>query len=111
VNALVIMPAANIDALISVEGTTIYKYQVERLNATSAVVHVPVEERYAPMVFISASAVVNDQMYTESKRITVVPEGKAIIASLFFGNQPGRLKKIVLRQALTFSSFFPKPIP
>jgi uncharacterized protein YfaS (alpha-2-macroglobulin family) len=76
--ALVVMPAPGIDALISVEGTTIYSHQIERMDATSMVVHVPVKEEYAPMVFLSASAIVNDQMYTESQRITVVPEGKLI---------------------------------
>jgi uncharacterized protein YfaS (alpha-2-macroglobulin family) len=77
-SALVIMPAAGIDALVTMEGATIYSSQVERLTSTSAVVHVPIEERHAPVVYLNASAMVNDELYTESKRITVVPEGKLI---------------------------------
>ncbi len=77
-SALVIMPAAGIDALITAEGTKIYSRQVQRLNSTSAIVRMPVEERFAPTFFLNVSAIVNNQMYTESQRITVVPQGKLL---------------------------------
>lgn len=77
-SALVIMPAANIDALITVEGSTLYSYQVERLNATSAIIHIPIEERYAPSFYLSAAAMVNEEMFSETERVSVIPEGKLL---------------------------------
>ena len=77
-SALVIMPAANVDALITAEGATIYRYSVERLSANSAIVRMPIEERFAPVFYLNASTIVNDELYTESQRITVVPKGRTI---------------------------------
>ncbi|MEO5930021.1 MAG: MG2 domain-containing protein [Candidatus Kapaibacterium sp.] len=77
-NAMIVMPAAGLDALITVEGSTIYSHQIERLTSTSAIVHVPIEARYAPSVYLSAAAIVNNELYSESQRISVVPEGKLL---------------------------------
>lgn len=77
-NALVIMPAAGIDALITSEANNILTKQVERLSTNSAVVHLTIQDQHAPMFFLEATALVNDQLYTESRRITVVPRGKLI---------------------------------
>ncbi len=99
-SALVIMPAANIDALITVEGAILYKHQVERLNATSAILRIPIEERYAPSVYLSATAIVNDEMYSESQRIAVVPEGKLLSIELETDKEiykPGEKGSLVVR--------------
>lgn len=77
-SALVIMPAANIDALITLEGAAIFNQRVERLSGTSAIVRFEMEARHAPNVYLSASAIVNGEMYTDSKRIGVVPEGRLL---------------------------------
>ncbi len=77
-NALVIMPAPDIDVLITLEGKTIYSRQVEHLQAASSIVHIPISQEHAPMVYLSATAMVNDQLYSESKRVTVVPKDKLI---------------------------------
>ncbi len=77
-SALVIMPASKIDALITTEGATLYSHQVERLASNSAIVRVPIEDRFAPVFYVNATTIVNDQLYSESKRITVVPKGKLI---------------------------------
>lgn len=77
-NALVIMPASNVDALITAEGATLYNYHVERMTSNSIMVRMPIEERFAPVFYLNATAMVNDELYTEGQRITVVPQGKMI---------------------------------
>lgn len=77
-SALVIMPAANVDALITAEGATLYRYSVERLTSNSAIVRMPIEERFAPVFYLNATTIVNDELYSEGQRITVVPQGKMI---------------------------------
>ncbi len=99
-SALVVMPASNIDALITVEGSALYSYQVERLNATSAIVRVPIKEQYAPSVYLSAAAIVNDEMYSESQRIAVVPEGKLLDIRITTDKEiykPGEKGSLVVR--------------
>jgi len=76
--ALVIMPASNIDVMVSVEGPTLYNYSVERLNGTTAMVKVPVEERYAPGVYLSVTTIVNGEMYEETEQVAVIPRGKLL---------------------------------
>jgi|GEM_PF-271271 len=77
-SAMIVMPASNLDALITVEGATLYSHQVQRLNATSAIVQVPIEERHAPSIYLSAAAIVNGELYSESQHVAVVPEGKVL---------------------------------
>ena len=77
-SALVIMPAANVDALISAEGAALYNYAVERLTSNSLIVRMPIEERFAPVFYLNATAMMNDELYSEGQRITVVPKGKMI---------------------------------
>ncbi len=78
ITALVIMPVGDIDALMTVEGPTIFDHQVERLSGNSALVRIPVEERYAPNIFLSATALVGNQMYTTQQQIMVAPEGSTL---------------------------------
>ncbi len=77
-SALVIMPASEMDALITAEGATLFSYQIERLTSNSAIINVPIRENYAPVFYIGVSVIVNDALYTESQRVTVVPKGKLI---------------------------------
>jgi len=76
--ALVVMPAPNLDALITLEGGAIFDSRVERLNGTSAIVRFTLKEEYAPVVYLAASAIVNNEMYSDSRRISVVPDGKVL---------------------------------
>ncbi|MEO5930232.1 MAG: alpha-2-macroglobulin family protein, partial [Candidatus Kapaibacterium sp.] len=77
-SALVIMPVANVDALITTEGIALYNYQVQRLSSTSAIIRMPIEARFAPTVYLAASSIVNENFHTVTKRITVVPQGKIL---------------------------------
>ncbi len=77
-SALIIMPAPNLDVLVTLEGGAIFDKRVERLSGTSAMVHFTLKEEYAPVVFLSASAIVNNEMYIETRRVSVVPDGKVL---------------------------------
>ncbi len=77
-SALVVMPAENIDVLVTGEGPTIYGAQVERLNGRSAIVRMKIEERQAPVFYLAVSSIANDQFYSHQQRITVAPVGKRL---------------------------------
>ena len=78
ITALVIMPAEDIDALITVEGPTIFSHQVVRLSGTSAIVRIPVEERFAPNVFISVSALAGSRLFQAEQQVTVAPTNSIV---------------------------------
>lgn len=77
-SALIIMPAPSLDLLVTLEGGAIFDRRVERLTGTSAMVHFTLKEEYSPVVYLSASAIVNNEMYIETRRVSVVPDGKVL---------------------------------
>ncbi len=77
-SALVIMPQADLDVLVTAEGSTLYSYQVERLSSSSAVIRMPITAEHAPMFYLNAGALVGDNFYNTNRRIVVTPEGKLI---------------------------------
>lgn len=100
ITALVIMPVGDIDALITVEGPTIFSHQVERLSGNSALVRIPVEERYAPNIFLSATALVGNRMYTTQQQIMVAPEGSTLTIEITTDKEeyrPGDAGTVTLR--------------
>ena len=100
ISALVIMPVGDVDALMTVEGPTIYSYQVERLSGNSAIVRIPVEERYAPNVFLNATALIGSQMYQTSQQITVAPEASMVTIEIATDKEeylPGEPGTVTLR--------------
>lgn len=77
-SALVIMPVEGADILVTTEGPTIFNYRVERLSGNSAVIRIPIEERFAPAFFPSVATLVGDRMYAVDRQVMVAPEGKII---------------------------------
>lgn len=77
-SALVVMPAENIDVLVTGEGATLYGAQVERLNGRSAIVRMKIDDRQAPVFYLAVSSIANDQFYSHQQRITVAPVGKRL---------------------------------
>ncbi len=61
-------------AVVTVEGTTIYKRYVVPLTSTAQLIEIPIEEKYAPNVYVNAVLVTKKhQFYTQSKMIKVSP--------------------------------------
>lgn len=62
-------------AIVTVEGTTIYKRHVVELTSTAQLIEIPIEEKYAPNVYVNAVLVTKKhQFYTQNKMIKVSPE-------------------------------------
>ncbi|MFZ1573047.1 MAG: MG2 domain-containing protein, partial [Candidatus Kapaibacterium sp.] len=78
ISALIIGPAPKVDALISIEGQTLYSYSVERFNDNSSIVHFEAEEKLLPEFTLSVSIVVNGTMYTGEKELKIIPDEKLI---------------------------------
>lgn len=77
-SALVIMPVEDVDMLLTAEGPMLFSYSVERLSGNSAVIRIPIEERFAPTFFPSVSALVGDRLYSTQAQVTVAPEDKVV---------------------------------
>lgn len=61
-------------AVITVEGTTIYKRHVVPLSSTAQLIEIPIEKKYAPNVYVNAVLVTKKhQFYTQNKMIKVSP--------------------------------------
>ncbi len=63
-------------AVITLEGTTIYSHKIVPLTSTAQLIEIPIEEKYAPNVYINAVLVTKKhQFYQQSKMIKVSPAG------------------------------------
>jgi len=71
--ALVVLPAGNADALITAEGATVYHHAVQNLSDNTAIVRLRFDERFAPAMFLTVSAMNMEQFHTHSRRIAVAP--------------------------------------
>ena len=98
--ALVIMPVDNADILITSEGPTIFNHRVERLSGNSAVITVPIEERFAPTFSIAVSTMVGSQVYRTEKQVVVTPKGKILTLEVLTDKseyKPGEKGTITVR--------------
>ncbi len=77
-SALIVMPESGGDLLVTGEGAALYTHQVERLNSRSVVVRMKIEERYAPMFYLSVNAIRDGTFQSNMQQITVAPEGKRL---------------------------------
>ncbi|HEY9785641.1 MAG TPA: MG2 domain-containing protein, partial [Candidatus Obscuribacterales bacterium] len=63
------------EAIVSIEGPTIYSYRVVPIKATAQLIEVKIEESYAPNVYVSVALVTQQhQFYSQEKMIKVSPE-------------------------------------
>jgi uncharacterized protein YfaS (alpha-2-macroglobulin family) len=99
-SALIIMPEAGMDALVTLEGSTIFAHQVQRVSSTSAIVRFPIEERYAPNIYLSVAALRGDQFHSTQSRVSVTPEKKVITIQVVPGKKvykPGETGTVTVR--------------
>lgn len=100
ITALVVMPHGDVDALVSVEGPTILNHSVERLSGNSAIVRIPVEEKYAPTIHIAASTLIGDRFYNATKEVLVAPDEKILTIEIETDREeyrPGDAGTVTLR--------------
>jgi len=63
------------DALVTVEGTTLYSHRIVPLKATANLVEIPIDKAYAPNVFIGVTMVAKKkQFYNATEMVMVSPK-------------------------------------
>lgn len=63
------------DALVTVEGTTIYSHRIVPLKASANLVELPIDKAYAPNVYVAVAMVAKKkQFYNSSQMIMVSPQ-------------------------------------
>lgn len=76
--ALIVLPAGNADALVTAEGATIYKHAVIRLSDNTAILRMPIEERFAPAIFLNVGAMSQENFHLQTKKIAIAPDDRII---------------------------------
>lgn len=63
------------DALVTVEGTTLYNHRIVPLKATANLVEIPIDKAYAPNVFVGVTMVAKKkQFYNATQMVMVSPK-------------------------------------
>ena len=63
------------DALVTVEGTTLYSHRIVPLKATANLVEIPIDKAYAPNVFVGVTMVAKKkQFYASTEMLKVSPK-------------------------------------
>ena len=75
-HVLVISPVKNVWALITAEGPSILHQQVVNIKGTSQVVDLKIEDRHQPNFAFAVALLANDEFYSGSKNVLVIPEEK-----------------------------------
>jgi hypothetical protein len=73
---LVISPVKNVWALVTAEGPTLLDQQVVSIKGTSQVVDLKIEEKHQPNFAFAVAVLANDEFYSGSKNVIVIPEAK-----------------------------------
>lgn len=81
-NLLIVSPVSDIDFLFTIEGDSIYKKEVQKLSANSAVVKIPVKSSYLPNVFATISFMFDNRLYSNTIKLTVPPVEKFLNISV-----------------------------
>lgn len=76
--ALIVLPAGNADALVTAEGATIYSHTIQRLTENTAIVRIPIEERFAPAIFLNVGAMNQEQFHHHTRRIAIAPDDRIV---------------------------------
>lgn len=72
-NVLVVTPASGRWVMLSATADTILESRIVHLDGTVKLVQLPVDDRYTPDFFITASSVFDRQLVTDTERVVVPP--------------------------------------
>jgi uncharacterized protein YfaS (alpha-2-macroglobulin family) len=70
---LITAPVSGRSVLFSVEGDDLYSYQVLRFNGPVKLLELPIDAKYVPNIFLSATMVSDLQLYQDTKQVVVPP--------------------------------------
>jgi alpha-2-macroglobulin len=71
---MLVAPVPDRWVLFSVEGEDLYHWQVVHLTGTAKLIHLPVEPRHVPNVFLHALMVSDKQLHQREKQVIVPPK-------------------------------------
>ncbi len=71
---LIISPVPEVKFMFTIEGDTIYQIEVKKLSGNSAMVDIPIFDKYIPNVFLDVSYIFNNRFYNNSIKINIPPE-------------------------------------
>lgn len=74
----ILSPIANINFLYTLEGDSFYKYQIKKLSKNSAIIRIPIKEKYSPNIFANISFLFNNKYYSNSIQVKVPPLKKML---------------------------------
>ncbi|HEV7764366.1 MAG TPA: alpha-2-macroglobulin family protein [Thermoanaerobaculia bacterium] len=72
-NVMVVTPASGRWVMLTTSANSIIESRVVHLDGTVKLVQLPLDERYEPNFFITASSVFDKQLFTETERVVVPP--------------------------------------
>lgn len=75
-HALIVTTTPGASVLITTQNDNILSYRVEKIDGTSKLIDIPIEENCTPNFYINAAYVSNGQFYSSSKSVMVIPENK-----------------------------------
>ncbi|MBZ0203411.1 MAG: carboxypeptidase regulatory-like domain-containing protein [Ignavibacteria bacterium] len=80
--ALIVTTTPGANVLITTQNDNILSYKVEKIDGTSKLIEIPVEENATPNFYISVSYVSGGQFYSASKSVMVMPEKKFLTVNI-----------------------------
>lgn len=75
-HVLVIAPVKNVTALVTAEGAELLAQRVVALTGSSQVIDFEIGEQHQPNFSVAVAILANDELYSESKNLIVIPEEK-----------------------------------
>ncbi len=80
--ALIITTQPGANVLITTQNDNIISYRVEKIESTSKMIEIPVDENATPNFYITAAYVQNGQFFSASKSVMVIPEKKFLTVNI-----------------------------
>ncbi len=80
--ALIVTTTPGANVLITTQNDNILSYRVEKIEGTSKLIEIPVEDNCTPNFYISVSYVSAGAFYSNSKSVMVLPENKFLNVSI-----------------------------
>jgi uncharacterized protein YfaS (alpha-2-macroglobulin family) len=75
---LIVSPVPEVKFLLTIEGDTIYELGVKKLKGNTALVDIPIFDKYIPNVFVDVSYIFNNRFYNNSIKLNIPPEERLL---------------------------------
>ncbi len=89
-HALIILPIANVDVLLSAEADRIIDYKVEHSEGSTKTISFQIKNANAPNFFLGVTALVGEQLYQTTKQIPVLPKEKFLRVEILYDKESYR---------------------